>query len=86
MARQVAHEIKNPLTPMKLSAQQILQARRDHSADFDGILEEGIATIVEEIEALRRIAVEFSQFSRMPERRLVHADLNEVVSRKPGPV
>jgi PAS domain S-box-containing protein len=80
MARQVAHEIKNPLTPMKLSAQQILQAHRDRSGDFDGILEEGVATIVEEIEALRRIAVEFSQFSRMPERRLVPTDINEVAS------
>jgi len=80
MARQVAHEIKNPLTPMKLSAQQILQAHRDRAGDFDGILEQGLATIVDEIEALRRIAVEFSQFSRMPERRLIPTDINEVAA------
>ena len=79
MARQVAHEIKNPLTPMKLSAQQLLQARRDGKDDFDHILEDGVAIIIEQIESLRRIAVEFSQFSRMPERKIESSDLNEIV-------
>jgi PAS domain S-box-containing protein len=80
MARQVAHEIKNPLTPMKLSAQQILQAHADRAEDFDVILEQSLSTIIEEIEALRKIAVEFSQFSRMPERRLAAIDINDVVA------
>jgi PAS domain S-box-containing protein len=80
MARQVAHEIKNPLTPMKLSAQQLLQARRDGKEDFDDILEDGVAIIIEQIESLRRIAVEFSQFSRMPERKVESTDLNEIVA------
>jgi len=79
MARQVAHEIKNPLTPMKLSAQHLLQAYRDRAEDFDDVLEDGVAIIIEQIESLRRIAIEFSQFSRMPERRVVPADLNEIV-------
>jgi PAS domain S-box-containing protein len=84
MARQVAHEIKNPLTPMKLSAQHLLQARRDRVADFDRILEESVGTIVEEIESLRRIAVEFSQFSRMPERKMEWTGVNEVVEDSLG--
>jgi PAS domain S-box-containing protein len=79
MARQVAHEIKNPLTPMKLSAQQLLQSRRDGAGNFDQVLEEGIATIIEQIESLRRIAVEFSQFSRMPERKLEMLGINEII-------
>ncbi len=79
MARQVAHEIKNPLTPMKLSAQQLLRARKDRRSDFDEVLEDGVAIIIEQIESLRRIAVEFSQFSRMPERKVESADLNEIV-------
>ena len=79
MARQVAHEIKNPLTPMKLSAQQLLQAYRDGKSDFEDVLEDGVAIIIEQIESLRKIAVEFSQFSRMPERKIVPTDLNEVV-------
>jgi PAS domain S-box-containing protein len=79
MARQVAHEIKNPLTPMKLSAQHLLQARRDGVEDFDQVLEESVGTIVEQIESLRRIAVEFSQFSRMPVRKLEWTDIAEIV-------
>ncbi len=79
MARQVAHEIKNPLTPMKLSAQQLLQAHRDGAEDFGSVLEESVATIVEQIESLRRIAVEFSQFSRMPSRELKESDLNTIL-------
>ncbi len=79
MARQVAHEIKNPLTPMKLSIQHLLQCHRDGVGDFDRILEDSVATIVEQIESLRRIAVEFSQFARMPERRLEMTDVNAVL-------
>ena len=60
MARQVAHEIKNPLTPMKLSAQHIREAYRDRAPEFGEILEEGTEAIIAEIESLRRIATEFS--------------------------
>jgi PAS domain S-box-containing protein len=84
MARQVAHEIKNPLTPMKLSAQHLLQARKDRVGDFDQVLEESVGIIVEQIESLRRIAVEFSQFSRMPERKLEWSDINVVVEESLG--
>jgi two-component system nitrogen regulation sensor histidine kinase NtrY len=84
MARQVAHEIKNPLTPMKLSAQQLLQSHRDGASDFDTTLEESVSTIVEQIESLRRIAVEFSRFSRMPERKLEIADVNEILEDSLG--
>jgi len=65
MARQVAHEIKNPLTPMKLSAQFMDQAFRDQSPQFPRIFQEGMATIVEQVESLRRIATEFSNFGRV---------------------
>jgi two-component system nitrogen regulation sensor histidine kinase NtrY len=84
MARQVAHEIKNPLTPMKLSAQQVLQAHRDGAGDFGSVLEESVATIVEQIESLRRIAVEFSQFSRMPARELKKSNLNTILEESIG--
>jgi two-component system nitrogen regulation sensor histidine kinase NtrY len=84
MARQVAHEIKNPLTPMKLSAQHVLQARRDGASDFDDVLEDSVATIVEQIESLRRIAVEFSQFSRMPERKVARTRVNEITEESIG--
>ncbi|MHC4778744.1 MAG: sensor histidine kinase, partial [Planctomycetota bacterium] len=76
MARQIAHEIKNPLTPMKLSAQHILKAHGDRSSEFSEILEEGIRRITEQIDALGRIAQEFSDFARFPKRNFETLDLN----------
>lgn len=82
MARQVAHEIKNPLTPIKLSAQQIRRAYHDKHKRFGEILDESTDLIIEEIEALRRIATEFSAFARMPKRKVkpvaVEALMSEV--------
>ncbi|MDP6529064.1 MAG: ATP-binding protein [Gemmatimonadota bacterium] len=79
MARQVAHEIKNPLTPMKLSAQQLREAWRDRHPKFDRILEESAETIIDRCEALRRIAVEFSDYARMPGRRILREDLGSLL-------
>lgn len=66
MARQIAHEIKNPLTPMKLSAQFMSQAHRDRADTFDEIFTDGVDTIMRQIEILRKIASEFSTFGRVP--------------------
>ncbi len=84
MAKQVAHEIKNPLTPMKLSVQHLRQAYKDRVSDFESLFHRISETLLEQIEALSRIASEFSQFARMPARILepvdVHAILSETVS------
>ncbi|NNE35743.1 MAG: HAMP domain-containing protein, partial [Rhodothermales bacterium] len=84
MARQVAHEIKNPLTPMKLSIQHLrrsFDATEDRdSKDFKGLFSRITTTLVEQIDALARIANEFSTFARMPQRMLEELDLNAVVS------
>ena len=64
MARQIAHEIKNPLTPMKLSAQHIHRAYRDQSHKFPKILEKGISTIIDAIDSLSRTASTFSEFAK----------------------
>ena len=66
MAKQVAHEIKNPLTPMKLSIQQLTAAYKDKSPKFDVIFERVTSTIISQVETLRNIASEFSNFARMP--------------------
>lgn len=66
MAKQVAHEIKNPLTPMKLSIQQLTAAYKDKSPKFDAIFERVTSTIISQVETLRNIASEFSNFARMP--------------------
>lgn len=64
MARQVAHEIKNPLTPIMLSAQQLARAHKDRHPDFDQLLEESVGTIIGQCEDLKRIAADFASFSR----------------------
>ena len=66
MAKQVAHEIKNPLTPMKLSIQQLERVAKDNPADLNGRIERTAKTLVEQIDTLTKIADEFSNFAKMP--------------------
>jgi signal transduction histidine kinase/HAMP domain-containing protein len=62
MARQVAHEVKNPLTPIKLSIQHIQRARADRRPDFDEILNRNADAMLREIDRLAAIATSFSRF------------------------
>jgi signal transduction histidine kinase len=64
MARQIAHEVKNPLTPIRLSAQLMRRAREAKAEDFDEIFESGVETVIQQTEILRRIASEFSSFGK----------------------
>jgi two-component system nitrogen regulation sensor histidine kinase NtrY len=80
MAKQVAHEIKNPLTPMRLSIQHLRQAYADRVTDFQTLLEEVSKTIIEQVDALSRIASEFSQYARMPERRHEACDVHGLLT------
>lgn len=66
MAKQVAHEIKNPLTPMKLSVQHMLQAWNENTPDFDSRIKHISQTLISQIEALADIASAFSDFAKMP--------------------
>ena len=79
MAKQVAHEIKNPLTPMKLSLQHLRQTYKDRVPNFDQVFEEVSKTIIEQIDTLGRIASEFSHFGRMPTPHLQPCDVNDVL-------
>ena len=74
MAKQIAHEIKNPLTPMKLSAQHIYYAYQDKAEDFESILEKGTSAIIQQVDTLSKIATEFSNFAKFPTRRLSAID------------
>ena len=85
MARQVAHEIKNPLTPMKLSVQHLRRAFEDEDSEikergkFADLFSRITSTLIEQIDTLARIANEFHSFARMPSRIVERLDLNAVV-------
>ena len=66
MAKQVAHEIKNPLTPMKLGIQQLQKISKDKPKDLNERIERTAKTLIEQIETLTKIADEFSSFAKMP--------------------
>lgn len=69
MARQVAHEIKNPLTPIRLGIQHLQRARSDKRVDFDRVLEQNAERILREIDRLDEIARAFSRYGQPPEQR-----------------
>ncbi len=78
-ARRVAHEIKNPLTPILLSIQHLRQVWDEGSPNFGPLFYRCSDTIVEQVKSLQRIATEFSRFARLPEPKLEPCDLNSVV-------
>jgi len=85
VARRVAHEIKNPLTPIALSAERILrQMNRQRSLSppdkIDKVVRECAETILEETASVKRLVDEFSQFSRLPAAQPVTCELNDVVA------
>ena len=72
MARQVAHEVKNPLTPIKLSVQHVRRAWEDKHSDFDDILRRNADAMLSEIERLDEIAQSFSRFGAPGEECVAH--------------
>ncbi len=79
MAKQVAHEIKNPLTPMKLSIQYLERTHKDNPEKASELIPRISATLVEQIDNLSQIAGEFSNFATMPQANNEKVSLNEVV-------
>jgi signal transduction histidine kinase len=69
MARQVAHEIKNPLTPIRLGVQHLRRARADARVDFDRVLDQNVNRILAEIDRLDEIARAFSRYGSAPNDR-----------------
>jgi signal transduction histidine kinase len=81
MARQVAHEIKNPLTPMRMAAQLLLRARRDGDPRADAIAERLAHTVEAQTEELARIADDFRQFAGAPLRDRRDVALDDFLAR-----
>jgi two-component system, NtrC family, nitrogen regulation sensor histidine kinase NtrY len=81
VARKLAHEIKNPLTPIQLSAQRVRKAYLKSDPAFEKVLTECTRTIVDEVEALKNLVDEFAQFARLPATNLVPGSLHEVIDQ-----
>jgi signal transduction histidine kinase len=83
MARQVAHEIKNPLTPIQLNAEHLRRVHADRGEPLNPVLQECVATILSQVKLLRQIASEFSSFASSPTAKPAEVDvaalLHEVV-------
>jgi nitrogen fixation/metabolism regulation signal transduction histidine kinase len=81
VARRLAHEIKNPLTPIQLSAERLqhkLEAKLDAPAD-QAMLAKSVATIVTQVQAMKQLVNEFRDYARLPAVRLIPLDLNALV-------
>jgi two-component system, NtrC family, nitrogen regulation sensor histidine kinase NtrY len=78
IAQSLAHELKNPLSPIRLSIETLRKAHERSLEDFDAMFDESTRIILQEVERLRSIVAEFSRFARLPQRRTT--DLGEVLS------
>ncbi|WP_094568773.1 sensor histidine kinase [Mucilaginibacter xinganensis] len=81
MAKQVAHEIKNPLTPLKLGLQLLDKSWKDKDPKFDQKFERFSKSFVEQIESLSNIASEFSAFAKMPDTKLEPINVFDVLTQ-----
>jgi two-component system nitrogen regulation sensor histidine kinase NtrY len=79
VARRIAHEIKNPLTPIQLSAERLKRRYGRHIVDGKEIFDQCIDTIIRQVDDIKRMVDEFSSFARMPKARLSHDDLTDCV-------
>ncbi|MDC1105981.1 ATP-binding protein [Prolixibacteraceae bacterium] len=79
MARQIAHEIKNPLTPMKLNIQYLQKMHNNQSENFNKYFDKVTHTLVEQIDTLSNIATSFSSFAKIPSAYIERVNLEESI-------
>ena len=84
VARRIAHEIKNPLTPIKLVTERMMKKRAEGHEDFDAVFARSTKTIIKEVDSLKRLVDAFSRLGKMPEVKKIPSDaaalVEEVVS------
>lgn len=79
IAARIAHEVKNPLTPIKLSTERLIKKWQKRDSDFEEVFETSTKTIIREVESLRRLVSDFAQFGRMPKMEKRVVDLREIL-------
>jgi PAS domain S-box-containing protein len=81
VARRLAHEIKNPLTPIQLSAERLRRRFLEQMSDDDAlVLERATRTIVQQVEAMKEMVNAFSDYARAPDMEMTRVDLNQLVA------
>ena len=84
VARRLAHEIKNPLTPIKLSTERLVKKWQQKDEDFDAVFEKATKTIIVEVDGLKRLVDIFSRYGKMPEITKAPTNLTELVDSVTG--
>jgi signal transduction histidine kinase len=79
MARQVAHEIKNPLTPIQLAAEHLQRVHEDQGRPLGGVFDQCVTTVLRQVRLLRQIAGEFANFAGEPTRTITSVSLAELI-------
>jgi len=81
VAKRIAHEIKNPLTPIQISSQRILKALELPDDKFRKIVEDSLNIILQELDSIKNLAEEFSQYARLPEVNFTTGDINQILEK-----
>ena len=81
VAQRIAHEIKNPLTPIQLAAQRLRKKFFDGAPDFQDIFDQSTKVIVNEVGSLKRMVDEFSKFARMPAPHMTRESLHDIIEK-----
>jgi len=79
LARRLAHELKNPLFPLQITIENLQRAREQHPAEFDEVFRESTATLLAELQNLKTIVAQFSDFAKMPRPEFQLTDANVLV-------
>jgi two-component system nitrogen regulation sensor histidine kinase NtrY len=81
VAKRIAHEIKNPLTPIQISSQRILRSLDQPPEKFRAIVEDSLHIISQELDSIKKLAEEFANFARLPEIKFTQGDINEILEK-----
>jgi len=81
VARRLAHEIKNPLTPIRMSLETLQAASAENNPRFPSLFKESAAVVLEEVDRLKRIVDEFTRFARLPKPQLQDLDIEDLVKQ-----
>ena len=81
VAKRIAHEIKNPLTPITISSQRILKALELPDDKFRKIVEDSLNIILQELDSIKKLAEEFGNFARLPQIKFTKGDINQLLEK-----